>query len=249
MKFFKNRFVAKCLLFVAIFGLTPFVAQGQLVDKVDEVEATIYEYRGIYQRLEESCDAAGNLVSIALDYPALVTETEALRFAYGEMDACLSDDDLEDMYEANEELTTAFHALYQKLSDTDLSDEDRRAVESYINTFNGAQRTLDAAADDYNEQVQVFRSGTFSRFPARVIADRFDIDAPEYFAAGDSFSDASSHPLLPEPQDAPEVPDAPEAPELPDAPDLDQTIDDFVDGITDYVNQTVSDALDDAFED
>ncbi len=249
MKFLKNRFVAKFLLLAAIFGITPFIADGQLEDKVWEVQSAIYDYRGVYDRLEESNDAAGNLVSIALDYPTLVTETEALRFAYGEMDECLDDDDLDDMYEANVELASAFHALYEKLSDVDLSDEDRRAVEAYINTFNGAQRTLKAAADDYNGQVRSFRGRTMGQFPANVIVDLFDIDAPEYFAADDAFSEAADQRAMTVIPDVPEAPKVPDVPDAPDAPDLDQTINDFVDGITDYVNHTVSDALDDAFND
>ena len=248
MKFLKNRFVAKFLLLATIFGITPFIADGQLEDKVWEVQSAIYDYRGVYDRLEESNDAAGNLVSIALDYPSLVTETEALRFAYGEMDECLSDDDLEDMYEANVELASAFHALYEKLSDLDLSVEDRRAVEYYINTFNGAQRTLEAAADDYNNQVREFRIRTMGQFPANIVVDMFDIDAPDYFASDDERSESANHRTMATIPDVPEVPDVPEIPDVPNAPDLDQTINDFVDGISDYVNQTVSDALDDAFE-
>ena len=233
MKFLKNRFVAKFLLLATIFGITPFIADGQLEDKVWEVQSAIYDYRGVYDRLEESNDAAGNLVSIALDYPTLVTD----------------DDDLDDMYEANVELASAFHALYEKLSDVDLSDEDRRAVEAYINTFNGAQRTLKAAADDYNGQVRSFRGRTMGQFPANVIVDLFDIDAPEYFAADDAFSEAADQRAMTVIPDVPEAPKVPDVPDAPDAPDLDQTINDFVDGITDYVNHTVSDALDDAFND
>lgn len=242
MNFFKNRFLATVLLLTVVFGVTPVVAQGQLEDKVSDIESTIYDWKGIWDRLDERTDAAGNLVSIALDYPSLVTETEALRFAHKEMEDALADD-LEDMYEANEELEPAFQALYQKLLEVDLSDEDRRAIESYQNTFNGAQRSLEAAAKDYNNRAREFNQATFRRFPAEMLASTFDIEPAEYFGPVDG--DSMERPPRPE---VPEVPEVLDLPEVPDAPDLDETINNFVDGITDYVNQTVHDALDDALE-
>lgn len=245
MNFFKNRFLATVLLLAVVFGVTPVVAQGQLEDKVSDIEYTMYDWKGIWDRLDERSDAAGNLVSIALDYPALVTEMEALRFAHKEMEDALADD-LDDMYEANQELDPAFQALYQKLLEADLSDEDRRAIESYQNTFNGAQRALESAAKDYNDRARTFNQATFHRFPADMLASTFDIEPAEYFGPVDSDSiDRSSRPEVPEVPEAPKVPDPPE---VPDAPDLDETINNFVSGITDYVNHTVSDALDDAFD-
>lgn len=244
MNFFKNRFLATVLLLAVVFGVTPVVAQGQLEGKVSAIEEMLDDDRGVFDRLEERNDAAGNLVSIALDYPSLVTETENLRFLYGEMDDSLDDEKPEELYSLNEELEPAFQALYQKLLEVDLSDEDRRAIESYQNTFNGAQRMLEAAAKDYNIRAREFNQATFRRFPANMLASTFDIEPAEYF--GSAESDSMERPLRP---DVPEVPEVPDLPEVPDAPDLDETINNFVDGITDYVNQTVHDALDDAFDD
>ena len=242
MNFFKNRLLATVLLLAVVFGLTPVVAQKQLESKVSEIEDTIYDWKGIWNRLNERNDAAGNLVSIALDYPELVSETETIRFAHKEMSDAIVDD-LEDMYEANEELEPAFQALYQKLLNIELSDEDRRAIESYQNTFNGAQRALESAANDYNDRARAFNQSTFHRFPADMFASTFDIEPAEYFGpVSTDFVEGSAR------SEVPDVPEAPDPLEMPDAPDLDETIGNFVDGITDYVNQTVHDALDDALE-
>lgn len=254
MNFFKNRLVATCLLLVAIFGLTPVIAQGQLQGKADKVQESIWENeKSLWFRLSARNNAAGNLVAIAVDYPNAGTEREALRFAQEEMASALAGKDPEDLYNANAALEPAFQALYQKLSSENLSDNDRKDVESYQTTFNGAQRMLEIAAKEYNEEVQKFRMMVYDQPPAHMLTEWFDIDMPEYYSAdGDDYDNAPEAPLMESFSQLPDVPDVPDAPELGsvrvDVSDIIDSVFDGVGDVMDGVMDGVGDILDEVLD-
>lgn len=246
MNFFKNRLVATCLLLVVIFGVTPVIAQGQLEDKVEKVQQSIYENdKGVCFRLSARSNAAGNLVAIAAGYPDVVTEMEALRFAQQEMASALDSPDPEDLYNANAALEPAFQALYQKLAGQNLSDNDRKDIESYQTTFNGAQRMLVKAAKEYNEEVKKFRTMVYGQ---HMFAQWFGIDMPKYYSAdGDDYDAAPEAPLTETSLDIPEVPEVPEVPSLGNAMDgvgnvIDSVFDDVgdvMDGVGDILDEVL----------
>jgi len=235
MNFFKNRFVATCLLLAVLFGVTPVVAQGQLQDRAENVQEQFYDDKDIHKRLRSRGDAAGNLVSIAVGYPSLISETEALRFAHETFQDVIGDDDLEDIYDANAELELKFQTLYKLLVKEDLDETDQRAVESYANTFNGAQRMIESS--DYNEQVKAFHQKTLDRWPASMLAEIFDLDLPEYYAPDSDNIDSGHH------TEHTSAANLLEPPEAPEAPDLDETLDE-VDDLLDTVFDGVGDTLD-----
>lgn len=183
MKFFNNRIVATCILIVGVVVSTFISAGNKLEDKVWDVESQFYwsssGSKAIQERLEDRCDAASNLVSIAYNYPNVMTETETLRFAHTELYDHLWSDDFSALYDANEDIEPAFQTLYRALSEEDLTETDLRAVESYATTFNGAQRMINES--DYNQTVDAFVEDTLDRFPASFFVRVLDIEEPQRF--------------------------------------------------------------------
>lgn len=239
MKFFNNRFVAVCILLVGMVISTFSGVESQLTEKVNACESQLYYSdtgsKAIFQRLEDRCDAASNLVSIAYNYPNIVTETEELRFAQTEMyDGLYYGGDISAMFDANENLEPAFQALYQALIEEDLSEDDFRAVESYVTTFNGAQRMIDEDETDYNTSVQNFIHSTMNAFPARIFVDLLDIDEPEFFRSDRDNVDSTI-----------EIPLQGTAVDhgVSNEQELENVVEDFEEGLENYIERTIQDAF------
>jgi len=237
MKFLKNRLVAVILLAVVVCTSTVNSAKDDLEDKADDVvDEFYYSYSGtksIYEYLEARTDAASGLTSIAERYN-LVAETETLKFSNGVMQDLIDhnyydNDAMEDFYHANEDLDSDFDVLYHKLIEEDLSDSDLKAVEAYHTTFLGAQKMINQS--DYNDKVRQFHNEVYSRFPAHLFMDLFDIDDPEFYA-----SDGDHYP----------VPEAPT--DQPGVTDLETAAENFGESLGTFISETVESSIEGALE-
>lgn len=182
MKFLNSRRVAVCVLAAVIVIFTALGGALSLRRACRNVEELFYDGVGnagsIDSYLDDALRGALGLVTTAEDYPSLAGDTAELRAA---REAMLGsrDGDIVNIAVDNRVLVKAFSALKAGLLAEQLPEQAAEDVEYYSGLFEGAEGAI--AHSGYNEAVEEFIEGPYSRFPASLLGSLFGIDPPDYF--------------------------------------------------------------------
>lgn len=187
MKILKNRIFAVAVSVVLVLCSTLFSVHRTLGAKCQKIEDGFYTgvtydgylHKSISSQLNVCSNAANGLVTVADNYSSLSGAANDLRESRYEYLDAADECDIDDMYEANEDLKRSFSALADAMSGLELSDKERSAYDDYVSTFRGAQSVIESSG--YNDSVREFRRGTLNVFPTNILGSIAGVDKPELF--------------------------------------------------------------------
>lgn len=187
--FFKSTGFALAVLVAVVLIATPFGAWRSLRGAVRDVERQFYTgvapYGAVADYLADSENAALGLITLGAKYDALSAQTQALRESRETFMTVLGDksSSISDIEAANGLLRESFDGLRDALTTAvPLSEQEGEDLDYYSRQFDSSQGAV--ARSGYNEAVEKFNEGVYSRFPAKVIASVFGVDPPEGFRTG-----------------------------------------------------------------
>lgn len=182
MKLLKNRLFAILLAVLVVVGSTLLNTQTRLGEACAEVEDGFYTSSGaaksIYAWLGARLDAANGLWTLLINHDAEAAGT--LNAARGTLMDAYEARDIAAMYDANEDLQSAFDSAFTALGGYALTASESDALNDYQVDFAGAQKMIDAS--EYNSTVLAFERTTLSRFPASLLAPLAGVEAPVLYA-------------------------------------------------------------------
>ncbi len=129
--------------------------------------------------LERRADLIPNLVSTVKGYAS--HEEKVIESITTARENLLKADDIEEKSAANNELTSALNALMVIVENY----PDLKANTNFINLQDelaGTENRIAVTRKDYNEAVKEYNTA-IKRFPSNIIANLFDFDEADYFAA------------------------------------------------------------------
>jgi hypothetical protein len=190
MAIFKKHSTA-CIVaaLIIVFG-TLFGVHRSVEAQTRKIEAMFYDgvylkdekytQPGIGEQLDARATAALGLVTVGAQFgddhnmPELTDALRQARLAL--MDA----ETIPEKYLANKTMQSAYEALYLEIMRYDLTGTTLAAVQSYAETFDGAQSMIDRSA--YNDAVSSFRQ-ELRAFPVGILRNLAYVTVPEYFGA------------------------------------------------------------------
>lgn len=181
MDFFRNRLVACVLAVLVVAGSAVINTQVKLGEKCQEVEDGFYTSqsgeKSIYARLDERLDASNGVWSLLVNRDT--DAANSLSEARSELISAYDAKDISEMYDANKSLETAFDSAAAVLAACELDSGEIDAMNSYIESFDGAQKMIDRSS--YNSTVLEFVRTVYNKFPASLLAPVAGVDSPELF--------------------------------------------------------------------
>jgi len=169
--------VGVIIILVMMFAST----YNGLVVKEEEVAGKLAD---ISVQLERRADLIPNLVSTVKGYAA--HEKEVINSIAEAREDLLDADDVEEMAEANQELTNAINKLLVIIENY----PDLKANTNFIqlqDELAGTENRISVARKDYNDAVKAYNK-TIKSFPKNILAGMFGFEEKEYFEAKDSSS-------------------------------------------------------------
>ena len=164
---------------IVIFVMMFAGAYNGLVSKEEEVDGKLAD---ISVQLERRADLIPNLVSTVKGYAA--HEEKILNSIAESRQKLLNADNVGEMAEANEQLTTSINDLLVIVENY----PDLKANTNFIqlqDELAGTENRISVARNDYNEAVRAYNTKVKS-FPNNILAGMFGFDEIEYFEAKES---------------------------------------------------------------
>ena len=160
------------IVLVAMFSST----YNSLIIKEEEVEGKLAD---ISVQLERRADLIPNLVSTVKGYAS--HEQSVIDSVTKARENLVNADDVDEMAEANQELTTALNNLLVIVENY----PDLKANTNFINLQDelaGTENRIAVARNDYNDAVKDYNK-TIKIFPKNILAGMFGFEEKEYFEA------------------------------------------------------------------
>ena len=180
----KGLIVALCIVgaIVLLIGWGVSV-NNSLIDMEETVNKSTSD---LQSQLQRRADLIPNLVNTVKGYAAHETEVyTALADARAKLAG--AGNDVEEMQEANEELSSALSRLLVIVENY----PELKANENFINLQDelaGTENRINIARMSYNETVQEFNTA-IRKFPKNIIAGMFGFEKAAYFEMDDSAAD------------------------------------------------------------
>lgn len=155
------------------------------IDKLEDgfvngIEYDGYRHPSISAQLEDRQNAALGIISIVSDYDELAAEVAALKDAREQL-LDTGDEAIYDKYKANCALQKAYESLISAMDKITLDNRSKTAMDSYIDTMDGAQRLISDSG--YNMAVSEFEREILGSFPINILKYPAFAGSPEYFGA------------------------------------------------------------------
>lgn len=190
MEFFKKRSGAILVFFAVVILASFFAANRSLSSKVQEINDLFsdgvydpylgYRRPSIRRQLEVRSNASNNLLSVGLKFPEAKAETEALSEARTRLINGISNSaGAGKLYDINQELDSAYKALYERLRTLPLNNDQRKTVDDSLKDWEGSAKKIQESG--YNEAVRAFNREVLSVFPTNFLMKIVFVDPPELF--------------------------------------------------------------------
>ena len=191
-KILDSRKTAFIVLIAVILIFTPIGVVRSLNSVADSVEdmftdgvelsedgsiatsGTTYTSASIQSLLDSEAKNALGLITVGAAYDAADDETAELRAAREDL---IGTSDISELGVAHTRLCSAADALYEKLSELELSSTDRVNADDYYENITQIAGSI--SINKYNDVVTEFYEVTLSRFPANLFASL--VSGPQYF--------------------------------------------------------------------